>query len=167
MAHLPRARQRLVAPQIRVVARWNSAPRAPDLRTITELWRAANGALDLGFTPEAIIELMRPFRDQSLVSEVIGDGYDYKNTIVGAQVTELHGRDLTGTHLSETADKQTQFRARALFRKSMMEMGPVFADAVVSRHSLARSYKTEIVFLPLVGVGGAVSHFITAMPLFG
>ncbi len=131
---------------------------------ITEIWRAANGSFDMGFTPEVIIEVIRPYRQQALVTEVIGEGYDFKNTFAGAQLVKLHGFDVTGMRLSESTNKDIQFKARAVFRKAMMMQEPVFVDAETPRKLLVRPYEMEMIVLPLVNIQGAVTHIITALP---
>ena len=164
MTKAARGRLRPAAKQLKVVARWNAAPQAPDLRSIYEIWRAVNRAAHFGRTSEIVLELIRPFRQQALVTEVIGEGYDYKNTFAGAQLTRLHGFDVTGMCLSESTSKEIQFKARAVFRKSTAEKGPVFLDAASPRTGAVRAYHMELVVLPIIDTLGVVTHFITAMP---
>ncbi len=171
MAKTPRGRGpggRKPAPQIKVAARWNPEPAARDLRSIHDIWRATNGAFDMGWTPETILWAIRPYHPQALVTEVVGEGHDYKNMIVGKQWHKLHGHDVTGSLLSDYADKEVQLKTRVLFRKVVGQNEPVFLETPPPvKKRMVRRHNLEMMFLPLIGLEGVVTHFITAVPFFG
>jgi len=164
MTRTTRRRRRVVRPPVRVASRWLDAPTETDLEEIFRWWNATNGGLDLGLTPEAVIRIIRPFQSQTLITEVIGDKHDFRSTIVGSQWVRWHGRDVTNTLLSHYRDKEVQTKTRALFNRVVTEKRPLFIETPpIAARRMPRNMTKQMIFLPLRGLEGNVTHFITAL----
>lgn len=165
MASKSRGRGKPRARQDRIVSHWNQGPRASDLQAIYELWRRVNGAVDIGWTPDAIIELIRPFHAQTSISEVIDGGRDHKSHSAGAQWKKLHGYDFSGMLLSQGGNREARQRVGIIFGKALVDNRPAFVETPQTKRSERRGRALEMIYLPLIGVQGIVTHFIAAIPL--
>lgn len=165
MSRFSRGRRRVIRPAVKVVTRWLEAPSEPDLESLYRWWTAMDGGRDLGMTPETVLRLIRPFQQQALVTEVIGDGFDFKSAIVGSQWVNWHGRDVTNSLLSHYRDKEVQTKTRALFNRVVVENRPLFVETPpIAARRVPRNITTQMMFLPVRRLDGSVSHFITALP---
>ena len=152
-------------PQVKVVSQFLKAPRTPDLREFRDWYQAVRTAIDLGWTPEAIIENIGPFKNQALVTEVIDEGHDYKNAMVGLHWQRMHGRDVTNTLLSQYSDWEVRRKTRKLFNQLINLKEPMFFETPpIQARRLHRSKGLEMAFMPLQDRNGKVSHLIAAVP---
>ena len=157
--------RRLARRRVRTVACFLNLPRTSDLRTLTSWYDAVNGHLDMGWTPEAIIENIGGFHAQVLVTEVIGDGHDYRNVMVGAHWRSMHCGDVTGTLLSQYPNFEVRQKTRILFNQIINTRRALFIDTPpIAARRVHRSQGLEMAFMPLRGRDGKVTHLITAVP---
>ncbi|MFZ1991472.1 MAG: hypothetical protein WAW96_17075 [Alphaproteobacteria bacterium] len=158
-------RRRLVRRRVRTVSCFLDTPRTPDLRAFRDWYQAVEGAIDLGWTPEAIIENIGRFQNQALVTAVIEDGHDYRNVVVGAHWQTMHGRDVTNTLLSQYPNPEVREKTRILFNQIIHSRRALFIDTPpIAARRVHRSKGLEMAFMPLRGRNGKVTHLITAVP---
>jgi len=159
------SRRRLPARSIRTVSCFLDAPRSPDLRAFSNWYQVVNGATDMGWTPEAIIQNIGNFQNLALVTRVIGNGHDYRNVVVGAHWRSMHVQDITNTLLSQYPNPEVRQKTRILFNQLIHTRRALFIDTPpIAARRVHRSQGLEMAFMPLRDHRGRVTHLITAVP---
>ena len=151
-------------PPIRLATRWLDVPTAPDLQTLYSWWSACKGGESLGITPEFVIQAIKPFQSQVIVTDVIGDRQDYFSRTAGSLWTQMLGRNVTNGFLSQYVDMEVQQKCRGLFHRVIETRAPLVIDTPPPARQRTAKRSTQMIFLPLTAPSGEITHFITALP---
>ena len=139
-----------------------SEPTAVPIAEFAALWGAKCAPGELPIRGDFPMEVLRPWIGNLLLMDVLDEGRDFRYRLVGTDLVEIVGRDLTGKVVSECEYDGGTEHVLSSFRKPVEMRGPVFRRGKVIWRSRKSYLDYESVHCPIQDADGAIVMTIGA-----
>ena len=131
-------------------------PKAAPIAEFAMLWSSNCDDAQIPLRTDFPMEVLRPWVGNLILMDVLDGGLDFRYRLIGTDIVEIVGRDLTGKQVSECDYDGGPEPILDSFRKPVERKAPVFRRGKVAWRARKSFLNYESVHCPLRAADGAI-----------